>query len=591
MRDTSKLLKDLRSYLKALDEDKSLLIQGVWKDIAENVVPSREEMYYDTNYKAKRKATKIYDSSAMLYLNIFVDGFHGNIINQSTNWFQKRLPANLQFLEKMPEVRLWLQTTQELLYFMLQESNFYAAMRQFIRDGGSIGTAVIYVEEDKGNGKLCFHVVHPREFYIAENQYGRVDVLLRKFPMTGRQLIQKFGADRLPMTVRQMAEQSPFKTHEVVHAVYPNDEFDERKIGSLYKKFASKWFLYNLANGAKDDAFLGEKGYDDFPYMTWRYYRGDFCPYGDSPALYALPEIMGLQAISKTLLRAGHMAADPPYNVPSEMKGNVKLFPSGMNYYGPDFNRIITPVTQGVNYPIALDREDKKREVLKEHFHVPYFMMLQQMDRTLTAKEVTELTGEKATVISAAVGDFMNILDSILDYVGYMKDMSGELPPPPQVVVDYTRSRRVPIEYMGPLAQAQKNMFETRGIMRFMDMVLRSGILQIEPNLLDAFDVEGASIDLAMANGFPQRRINAPETIMNIRQGRAKQTQSEQRKVDMDMIAETLKKLTQADKNSRGKLWQTIGPMFESMGLQAPQPGGELPFAGLPVGGLPPPEQ
>lgn len=538
-------ISEIRKYEKHLVTYRSPWDKGIWKDIAENILPSREDMR-KMMQRGERKAKKIYDSSPMVYLNIYADGLHGNMINPSIQWFILRLPKRYRFLEEKQEVRVWLQNTQEELYYAFGESNYYSEKRQYFRDGGSIGTATNYTDHDKSEDKLVFHTLHPRECFIAENKFGKVDVLFRIFDMTARTMKQEFGEENLPAKVLQSLRDNPFTEHTVVNAVYPNNEFKSNMLGTKYKKFASKWYCQSQAEG--QDKFLGESGYDQFPYQVWRHTRGEVGPYGDSPAVYALPEIMGLQSMGKTLLRAGHFSAAPAYNVPAEMKGRTRIIPDGLNYFGADHDRKISAIQAGMQYQIGLDREEKKDAILKRHYHVNYFLMLEQSERQMTAREVIEKSGEKASILSASIGDLTVVLDQEIDYVYEIETRAGRIDPPPDIVLEYMGGKRIPIEYMGPLAQAQKRLFETRGIVDSLEML--APFFEMFPQVADNFNLDKTAIDLANSFGFPQDNYNSPETLKSIRDGRAQQEQDELKKIDMERLADTLKALSQASKNS-----------------------------------------
>ncbi|HDZ25108.1 hypothetical protein LCGC14_0359560 [marine sediment metagenome] len=570
---TRKQLNDMQLLKKHLDyliRIRQPMDDGIWKDLGENLSPYREDMVGGVNNKGtlqrgRRKATKIFDSSALNYLNIFADGLHGNMINPSIVWFIQRLPRQYRFLEDIPEVLAWMQDTQEVIYSAFQNSNFYSQMRQYFKDGGSIGTANLFVEEDSVENRLVFHALHPRESYIAEDKFGNVDTVFRVFPVTARVIKDMFGLDKMSMTAKQAYANNPFTEIDIVHAVYPNDEFDRSKLGNKFKKFASRWFERDAIDNSP---FLREKGYDNFPFHVWRYYRGDPGPYGDSPGVFALAEIMGLQAMRKTLLRAGHISTDPAYNVPGEMKGKVRIHPGGMNYIGPDYNRIIRPVTTGIQYPIGKDMVEDSREILKRHFHVDFFLMLEQAERQMTAREVIERMGEKASILAASIGDLTVMLDSIIDTVFDIEFKAGRISKPPRILSEVMGGQRIPTEYQGPLAQAQRRLFETRGIVDSLEMTVP--YMEFFPQVQDLINTDRTFRDLLTSFGFPQDNLNSIQEVEIIRENRSLQAQEEGTKVDMERMSALLKDLSQADKNSGGKLAPAIQQILAQSGVQSP---------------------
>lgn len=565
-------LDELKKHVSKMIKHRKFWDDNSWRDVNDFLSPQYLDFQEYDAHRGQRKGTKIYDSSPMIYLHVFSDGMHGNITNPSMTWCRFRLPAHLSFLNNQPQVNLWLQTIQELIFDWLAESNFYSAIRQYFRYGGSFGTAYLICEINRDTNKLVFTAIHPRECYIAENQYGEVDVMTRVINMSAKKMKEKFG-ENAPFTdsVKTAIEKNPLKEFPVVHMVYPNNEFDSGKFGNRYKKYASKYFEKNR-NG-KD--FLEEKGYDIFPLKVWRYYRGEPGPYGDSPGTFAMAEIMGLQAMRKTLLRAGEQAVDGAKMIPSELEGEEDLNPGGFNYYGPDFQRRIYPINDNINYPIGQASVEDSREILKQHFHVDTFLTMQaSKDRVKTAQEVFEMKSESSMILSASVGDLTSTLDSVLDYVFHLRGKAGQLPEPPQILIDHLGSARIPIEYMGPLAQAQKRMFQTSGILDSLEIL--GPMFEAFPDIKDIFNGDVIARKIAMSYLYPQDAFNSPETIKMIREGRNIQMQEEAKKLDMDRMAEFLKKFSQADKNSGGKLWGALNNLMGAQGNQQPGVGMEM---------------
>ena len=540
MKDEDKATEIKRRF-KYLEDQRRYWDSGIWQDIADYVIPIREDLQ-GNKQPGQIRATKIYDGTAVEALNLFADGLHGYMISPSIKWFTLRLPRQLREIENIPEVRLWIEDAQNCIYSAFQNSNFYSEMRSFFKDGGSIGTASLYMQEDIANGKLNFVCMHPREGYIAEDQYGNVDTFFRKVKLTARQAMQNFGESNLSDPVKNAFKSNPYQESQFIHAVFPRTDFDDRKMTSTNKRFASIWCELNA------NKLLREGGYDNFPYMIWRYMRSNEV-YGYSPASFALPEIKGLNAIAKDLLGAAQMTVRPPYNIPIEMKDKVRLTPFGMNYYGSDYNRKITPVNTGMTFPIAMDREDKKREIINKHFHVDFFLMLQQAERQMTATEIMERMGEKASVLSASIGDLTSTIDLIIDNVFLNETKAGRIPRLPDILRKYGGAN-IDITYMGPLAQAQKRLFETQGIKTGLD--LAAPLLAIFPDTVDLIDADETIRELLVSNGFPQAALRTPEKVMEIRKQKSDQQIAEGQKVDQERITEILKKLSQASKNAGG---------------------------------------
>ncbi len=514
---------------------------GIWQDIDDYVFSISLDLK-DNKQAGKVETTKMYDGTAISAVNLAADGTHGYMINPATMWFNAKLPRELVRFENNPDVREWLQDgLQEGLYSAYRNSNFYSEMRTFLRDVFSIGHAVMYMEEDILSGKIVFTCIPTKEVYLAEDKFRNIDTCFRKVKLTARQVAQQFDKKNISQPILNALENNPYQEFTFLHAVFPRTDFDDRKITSVNKRYASIWCEYNSNN------ILRKSGYDIFPYMTWRYAKCSNSAYAYSPATFALPEIKALNAISKDLLGAAQLSVRPAMNIPIEMKGKVRLTPFGMNYYGSDYNRKISPINQGGQFPFALDREEKKREIIEKHFHTDLFLMFQRVKRQMTATETMERMGENAAVLAASIGDLTTTLDKINDYASYIEFRAGRIPSPPDILMEYGGSN-IDIVYIGPLAQAQKRLFETQGIR--MGLELAIPLLAVFPETVDLINADETLKQLLISNGFPQTAFNAPEKIMTIRQQKSDQRMQEVQKLDQERIAEVLKKLAQASKNA-----------------------------------------
>jgi len=535
-------INQLKKQFSFLETERHYWDRGIWQEIADYVCPIREDLQWTQN-KGQTQGNKAYDGTAIYALNLAADGTHGYMFNSATQWFNFRLPRQLQHTENEPSVRMYIEDLQSVIYSALQDSNFYSEMRIFLKDFFSIGTASLTIEEDLFSNKLCFNTLHPREGYIAEDKHGNVDTFFRKVKLTARQAEQRFGKEKLSEIIKNSLTNNPYQLFDFLNAVFPRNDFNDNKLSSINKKYASIWLEFN------SNKILYEGGYNVFPYMVTRYSKSGDEVYGRSPAAFALPEIKSLNAIAKDLLRAAQMAVRPPLNIPTEMKGKERLSPFGKNYYGGDYNRIISPINTGINFPVGLDREKEKREIIEKHFHVDFFLMLQRAEREMTAREIIERTGEKASVLSASIGNLTTVTDKIFDYVIYLENEAGRTPPLPDILAQYGGSN-IDIVYMGPLAQAQRRLFETQGIRLGLDLALP--IITAFPETADEVNWSEALKQLLISNGFPQTALNSPEVIASMKQARQAQQTADKQKVDADITSDIMKKLSQAVKNAGG---------------------------------------
>jgi len=536
--DLAKQVMNLQKQMEEVREPR----EAVWKDIISYVLPGLEDLLMEERPRGGRTGTSVYDGTGISALQLFADGLFGYLVSPSIPWFRLRMPPQARQLDDVPQVKAWLEETASALYAAFARSNWYESIAFFFEVGGALGTAAIYSEEDVGSGRIVYTVPHPGEVYIAEDRYGRASRVHRKLQLEAGKAWEMFG-DALDPTIVNAAKTTPFKRFPFIHAVYPRERRDPARLDSRNKPLASVWVDVTHAKVVR------ESGYNLQPYGVWRYKRGT-TPYGTSPAEEALVEILGLNEISKSLLGAAQLAVEPAYNVPAEMRGRVRIVPRGMNYY-EEPNRVVSPVHTGINFPVGVDREAQMRRAVEKHFKVDFFIMLAQAQaQAMTATQVIEMQAEKAAVLARPINRLNSeVLGPAIDRAFQIELEAGRIPPPPDIVYE-TQVSEIDVEYMGPLAQAQRRLFETQGLSQALGAA--EPIFALAPESLDNIDFDEALRRILDSYGFPARAQRPPDAVAALRRARARMQAQETRKEDLERLAGGIKTLAEADRAAGG---------------------------------------
>ncbi len=358
----------IRLRMKELQEVKDFYENRDY-DIARYVNPRRELLRDSQRFddKGEARGKMGYSGVPASALSIWVDGMQGHMVSQSLKWFKNVISDKR--VNEIDEVQKYLQEYDEAMYGEYNNSNFYAILGEWFRDAGSIGTATLYTEEDIGR-EVAVHVpIHPREIFISEDRYGEVATVFRKFFLTAKQEVQKFGEDNVSKKIADNAKEHPEKKHEFIHAVYPNTDLMFGSILAIHKPFASVYVETSGDDIEVGDGVVKKSGYDLNPYAVWRLRKNSDEIYGYSPAADAMVTIKKAHQMSKTLLKAAQMAVEPPLNVPEHMRGKTRIEPKGHNYFekGGD---VASVINTGINYPIAIDREEKIQRIIEDAYRV-----------------------------------------------------------------------------------------------------------------------------------------------------------------------------------------------------------------------------
>jgi hypothetical protein len=382
------------------------------------------------------------------------------------------------------------------------------------------------IEEDVGKGRIFFTPLHFREYCIAEDKNGMVDTLYRRFPVTRRNLVQRFGleaVEKVDPEFTRKYETNPYEDIYVIHAVQPRMDFDPSRVDSKAKPWGSYWILED-----KSDKLLHEGGYRRFPSIGWRYRKETDEVYGRSPAWDAYAEIMLGNQEARTNLIAGQKMAEPPMVAPEDLRGRIQSGPKGWTFVEM-MGDLPQPLNDGIKLPYAIEMRERTDKAIEKHFNVDFFLMLSQAAYNkvfLTATQVIQMAGEKAAVLATRT-DTLNIeaFNPIIDRVWDIEMEARRLPSPPDILMEFGGGA-LEVDYLGPLAQAQKVMFETQGIKASLETGIQ--IANMFPEALDVLDGDEMMREIFKANRAPAAVLRSPEKIAGLRQQRMRASMNQQ---------------------------------------------------------------
>lgn len=507
-------------------EDERYPHEPIWDEVA-YFGCSRRPDFKKQQQKGIKQGTQIYDGTPAAALNLYVDGIQGYHISRALEWFSYRIGGyRLKSLNENRDVRLWLQNMKEAVYWELASSNFYDAMREYLLDGASIGNANMFIDEDIANNVLTFLVRHPREIWFSENHLGEIDLIHRKFEKNPRQAVQDFGYDNVSLNIQKAYDNDQLnRTFEFIQAIYPIDDWLVKEFDSEAKKLKKfkRYVSYYIEVDQKK--LLRRGGFKILNPIIWRMKKYSGETYGRGLLGDAISEVKRLNSASKTEMQIAQLSAEPALNVPFEMKDEVDMSPLGQNYYR-DAGRIIQPINTGANYPITEDYIQRLQSAIERHFQVEFFLMLARSEGTMTATEIIEKQGEKVALMTSQLGQLSVNLNRIHNRILNLMFAQGKLPPIPDILIAATGGFfNIDVDYVGPLAEAQKRLFKARGIRQSLEVA--APYIQMFPGILDTLDDVELAKELFLTHGMPAQVMRSDEAIAEIRNTRAKMQQQQ----------------------------------------------------------------
>ena len=496
-----------------------------WQDLSPYFLPRKCRFLEDgerSNEGGLRRGSL--DSTGIYAMRDLAAGLHGGMTSPARAWF--KLSLQNSELEGARDVRLWLDEVERRMRDILHRSNFYNAVHQVYEELATFGTAFMFEMPDTRTG-VRFHTMTIGEYCIDADEHGRVDTVFRVMDMTLRQLVRKFGLDKLPEHLRHMweSQRNWNERFKVVHAVYPRDDRDPDKIDGKNKPWASVHYLDgpNSGHGSGGDTypcFLSEGGYDEFPGfgVRWDVTGGDV--YGRSPGMDTLPDCVLLQSMTTSMLKALHKEVDPPMVVAGKDKG-VNLLPGGVTFVDP-----MQGQGQGV-YPAMQLRHNIQgtaaaiaqiqQQVREGLFNSLFRMLLNSDRRNITAREIAAKEEEKMVLIGPVLERMHDeLLIPITNRTFNLMAAGNFLPPWPEEM----GGQPIKVEFVSVLAQAQK-MVGTGAIERYVGFI--GQMAQMAPEVLDAVNPDKVADAYGEYLGVDAVIIRSQEERDQMREQRAQQ--------------------------------------------------------------------
>jgi hypothetical protein len=421
---------------------------------------------------------------------------------------------------------------------LFHRSNFYNVVHQLYGQLGTFGTGFTFELADPRAG-IRFHPLVVGEYVLDVDENGRVDTIFRSSPMTTRQLVRRFGYDKLPETVRRIHDnpgRGSVDRFNVIHGVYPRDDRNPGKLDSKNMPWASVYYLEagegskNIAGGLQYPHLLSESGFAEFPGFgpRWDVTGGDV--YGDSPGMDVLGNVLQMQAMERSKLKALQKLVDPPMARPSGTKG-LSLLPGADNVYemNSGSNQPIYPImnvrpdTQGVMMAL----EDLKTEIRQGLYNDLFKMLMDSDRRQITAREIAAKEEEKLILLGPVLERLHDeMFMPMIDRTWNLMMEQNMLPEPPEEV----QGQDLKIEFISLLAQAQK-MVSTTAVDQFMNFVSIHG--QLFPELLDVVNTDKMADGYASFLGVETDMLHSQDDRDSKREQRAQQIQQAQQAEQM----------------------------------------------------------
>ncbi len=470
---------------------KRVLLTSFWQDIAYNFYPARAD------FTLKREMGEAFTGDLMTSYPLLVqrslqDTLGSMLRPTAQAWFHTRTEdVNV---DHDIEARRWLEWSEQV-----QRRAMYDRTAQFTRatkegdgDYSAFGQCAISVELNPQINSLLYRCWHLRDMAWAENRYGAVGQIFRKWKPQARVLVQMFPKTVTDKT-RELALKNPFAEVNCMHMVVEEDMYD-KKVNTSHTSV-----YYDCDN----DKVLEDVGVPDTVYVIPRWQTVSGSQYAYSPATLAgLPEARLLQAMTATLLEAGEKAVNPPMiATQNAIRSDIAIYAGGVTWvddaYDEKMGEVLRPLSQDKSgMPLGVELQKDSRAVLMECFYLNKFSMPDRGSAEMTAFEVGQRVQE---YIRGALPIFEPME---ADYNGQICKMTfdrlnrGGAFGDPRNRPKFLRGADVTFGFVSPLHDA----IEAQKGQKFLEMSsLIAQAVALEPDAKDAVNVTEALRDALLS--------------------------------------------------------------------------------------------
>ena len=471
--------------------------------------------------KGKKRNITVYNASPQDAARDSANGMQGSLASRALSWFRYGLSDT--DLEKIPEIRQWLQIATREMDIRFKASNFYSCLNRVFKDAITLSNGPMFMEKSQFGDNMVCSTFHPREIFISENSEEVVNVFHREFYLTAVNAAEKFGKEMLSTSLQKTVVGNPQTRIKFIHAVYArDDQILDRETGIPDRPWISIYVEQEATSSDKDNKPARIAGYWSKPFMYWRFEKSSDSVYGWGIGASSLVDIFALNSVTRTNMKAGQIAVDPPMIGPTGAKGLIRTSAGGRSWVDPRHVRDVIPLVQNINYPAGLDREERLDLAIRRYFLVDFFLMLNRAEHAISPEELAEKISEKAVVLGPTIGRLeYDLLEPIHDRGFEMALTEGWIPEPPAILIDSLgESQRIETRYIGQLALAQKRLFE---IQQTTQTLARVGpFIEVDSAQLDWLNLDKTTPRVLRDGDWPEDEIRTEDEVTQLRENRQK---------------------------------------------------------------------
>jgi hypothetical protein len=506
-----------------------------WQSINEFCLPRNAYITEQTTIPDGLQFDRVYDTTAMAAVAGLSQMMTSRLTPYSDqSWQQWGVPPELQDDD---EAISWMKKMSEICMRYKADSTFYRDIHNINEDKAGPGTGCLYL----GHGKRKFFDYKHIElgsYCFTEDPEGVADSIWREFKVTGPQALEMFPDGNLGAKLSAKSSGSqPSDFTELFHIlqiVRPRKDYDPAMIDRGNMPYEELYLCI------EDECLIEEGGYESFPFMVSRFQKwGNHHVWGVSPCRKAMPAIHQANFLQEMADELVELQVRPRFKQLASMVGQVDLRAGGrtLGESAQQLDSLQEWATQG-RPDIAQARIEQKQQDIKALFFQSLWEGIGHVDKQMTATEVDERRRQDELLFSPTLNSYMVDAQPLAKREYQMLMAAGKHPEMPESLKEFAMDTgTLPDPILS--VQTELTMAIDRQQASGMDRVFERlmNIYQIDPSVVDEFDLAQAMREIARTEGVNERVIRSKEDVIKIKEAQAQAAEQQQGLDQMEQVA------------------------------------------------------
>lgn len=483
----------------------------------------------------------IFEGTPPYAVDTMATAFQGNTVSKSIDWIMYTMGDYR--LKGFDELDLWCQNIRDHMTAVYRQSNFYDVQPQFTKNAFSIGSPVMFGEEDMLTGKINWMPTYYRNTYNFYNKYNEPEgVIVEDTEWTVKQVIDTFIPEEGEAGKAKRLEKLSTNVNNLVDKGQYNEKVTILKVvfkasdpiwkGEGFKKPLGnyKWYTVYFESGTdKSKDVPLNKNIGDFsqPFTVWDYDKKLNESSSRTPAFSAIWDALSGQQVHKNFIENVQNQNRPPIYALNEMRNRLDLSPEGITFVEKDeYQMPPKPLELIGNLQMNGELSQLLSKACERWFHLDEFRTFNNLTKTnkqpVTALQILKMAAENSVLLSPALESQGRALRYIDDRMMNIEMRAGRGPFSLQdmqnitdVILSKTEGQAtsavVAPEFISQLGRAQKIQQSLDPIMTGIDIAADISA-KIDPDLaMLSVRGYGALNDALDAIGFPMKNFKQEE--------------------------------------------------------------------------------